>query len=86
MTITILGKRWRLVFCRMKDFGDCSDPAEPGRVIRIRKGLCEKTELETILHEALHAADWHRSEEFVDEVSTDIARVLWRLGWRKQSQ
>lgn len=86
MHVTILGKRYRLEFTRLrgKD-GDCDDPRTKGKTLRIHKGLSEKDTLETVIHEALHAADWHKDEPWVDHVSRDIARILWRLGWRRPS-
>lgn len=92
MHVTILGKRWRLRFVpnmggddKTLTLGDCSDPRDKGKEIRIRQGLAEEQELEVCIHEAMHAAAWSQSEEFVEEASYDIARMLWRLGWRKTS-
>ena len=42
-----------------------------------RKGLI------TTIHEGLHACNWAKKEVVVDQVSTDIGSLLWRLGWRK---
>ncbi len=39
-------------------------------------------DLDTVIHEALHACT-DLSEDAVTETATDIARFLWRLGWRK---
>jgi len=38
--------------------------------------------LETILHEALHACSFDTGEQVVTETARDIARLLWRMGWR----
>lgn len=86
MQVTILGKRWGFRFTRLAKGtdGECDDPAVKEKEIRIHKGLGEQDTLETIIHEALHAADWHRSEPWVEEVGRDIARLLWRLGYRRQ--
>jgi hypothetical protein len=83
--VTILGKRWRLLKTRMskKYYGHCDHPDAPNKTIKIHSGLSDQKELDVCLHEFLHAADWHRSEEFVDQVATDMARALWRMGWRK---
>lgn len=40
-------------------------------------------ELATVLHELGHAAFWDLKEEAIDEASIDIARALWRMGYRK---
>jgi hypothetical protein len=82
--VTILGKRWRLRFCRMaSDDGQCDDPRTPGKEIRINVSLRGRARLETVIHEMLHAGNWlHRSEEAVDEEARDMSRILWRLGYR----
>lgn len=84
--VTILGKRWRLRFTRLAKGtdGECDHPSTPGKEIRVRKGMSEQDTLETIVHECLHAADWHRSEPWVEEVGRDVARLLWRLGYRRK--
>lgn len=83
MVITILGKRWRLRFCRIKDDGECDPPDKPGKEIRINSRLRGLDKLEAIVHEALHAGNWlHRSEEAVTQEAHDMARVLWKLNYR----
>ena len=85
MVVTILGKRWRFRFSKLPrgTDGECDDPSTRGKELRIRKGLGEADTLETIIHEALHAADWHKNEPWVEEVARDLARLLWRLGYRR---
>jgi len=84
-TITINGKRWKLVYDGRigndKD-GYCTPPHEPGSTIAIRSTLEGQYRLEVELHEMLHAADWSKGEEWVHGVAHDIAKVLWRLGYR----
>lgn len=46
---------------------------------RLNKVLSSR---EYMLHEMRHAADWGQSEEFVSREAKDVARILWRLGWR----
>lgn len=41
-------------------------------------------DLQVILHEVLHASSWDLSEEAVDAASAAQARILWKLGWRKE--
>lgn len=51
--------------------------------IMITGGLRETQRgLETCLHEALHASKWNADEKQVHRAAKDIARFLWRLGWR----
>ena len=42
-----------------------------------------REDLDTIIHEALHACT-ELNEDAVEESAESIARLLWRLGWRKQ--
>lgn len=63
--------------------GQTSDPRESGATLSVRLGLGEAEELETWLHEAGHAGDWRASEEHVAEWARDVARLLYRLGWRR---
>ena len=39
--------------------------------------------LETVVHEAIHCCFPMYSEEKVTQAARDIARLLWRLGYRK---
>lgn len=86
MYVTILGKRYRFEFTRLRgrDCGICSDPTDTNKRIRIRRGMDEFTTLDTIIHETLHAADFWKREEWVDQVGTDLAKILWRLGYRRE--
>ena len=65
--------------------GQTSDPRESGATLSVRLGLDELEELEIWLHECGHAGDWRASEEHVSEWARDVARLLWRLGWRRQA-
>ena len=67
------------------DDGDCQPPGTENRTIRIRRGQKPQAELDTILHELMHAADWHKDEDsWVAHLAEVIADTLWKLGYRKQ--
>ena len=89
MHVTILGKRYRFEWFRRRnkhaDHGYCDDPAQKNKSIRIAQNQGDFDKLDTIIHEVLHAADWHKSEEWVGTVGTDLARILWRLGYRRSN-
>lgn len=72
----------------------CDPPRKPLKcefpAIRLFNGLPfgskrgAKDGLITLIHECLHASDYHTYENTVDRVSRDIGRLLWRLGYRRQ--
>lgn len=82
-THVFCGKRWHV-----KDQSEL----EPGDL-----GMCdyeEKTvyiplegdtvdELDVTIHEAIHATCRRLCEAEVNSAATSIAKLLWRLGWRK---
>jgi len=84
--INILGRYWTLSFVRMVNgsHGDCDGPHVPAKTIRIDSQITGERELEVILHELRHAADWGQSEEYVRQEAIDVARILWRLGYRRK--
>lgn len=90
MRIRIQGKAWNLRFAKSKelkrDYGHCDSPKRKSKEIVIRDNLDPKVELDTTIHELLHAADWSKSEEWVDSTANEIATILWRLNWRKVDQ
>jgi hypothetical protein len=83
--ITIRGRRWRLRYQRLPIGmdGECEAPDVEGKRILIHKGLKDLDELETLLHEMIHAAYWDLNEEAVHDGAHDIALALWRIGYRK---
>ena len=87
-TLTIGGRRYRFSWanCGPKVDGQCDPPDGRGKGIRIRPGLkhCPRQLLETLLHELTHAADWSKDEEWIDDYATDVARILWSFGYRRE--
>lgn len=78
------GKWWQFRYANMVDYGDCTDPGKAdGRLIRVRASQSERDMLDTIVHEALHACRAELAEEAVADTASDIARLLWRLGYRR---
>jgi hypothetical protein len=65
------------------EFGYCDLEGDRGqpRTIGIRPGLDEGQEMDTTLHECLHAALPDLSEEAVAEIATDCAKVLLARGF-----
>lgn len=87
MRITVLGRRWRLVFARWLGrgvHGLCDPPNRQGKAIYVLSRLRGEACLEVLIHECLHAAGWNLDEEWVDQVSADIARGAFRDGVRER--
>jgi hypothetical protein len=83
MKIKILNKIWELVFfSNLKNRGECDHPCSVNKQIRVRENLEGEEKLEILIHEMLHAAFWHLDEEYVQAAAEDIAKVLWKLGYK----
>jgi hypothetical protein len=52
-------------------------------LIEVDKFLSPSERLITLVHEALHIADWNMSERKVTNISELIGEVLWKQGYRK---
>lgn len=85
MIIKIAGKRWRFLREPLRgDLGTCDPPETPNKAIVVKRSLKGETELDTILHELLHAAAWELlSETWVETTATELARILHKIGYRK---
>jgi len=83
MRCRLRGKYYRLRFAKLASpkIGLCDWDA---RTITIHPRLKGELQLDTIIHELLHACQPDLGEEAIDQTATDIARVLTRLGYRKQ--
>ncbi len=88
MLVTVLGKRWQLVrkYLRGNAYGYCEPPDSKNKQIVIHSGLSGEKELEIILHELLHAGQWHLDEGVVRELARDLARILTRDGWSRNAE
>ena len=85
MQVIIRNRRWNLVFQnlgRAEHWGLCDPPDKPGKKITIDSGIRGQKRLEILLHEGVHACSWDLDEDAVAEISDDLSRMLWRLGYR----
>jgi len=64
--------------------GLCDSPKTKDKFIEIPIGHSQAS-LEIQLHEALHACLFDLDEPTIEEVSTNISKFLWKLGWRNVS-
>ena len=85
MRIRLRDKYFRLSFDRLpKTHDGLCDMAT--RTIKVRKSLRGERQLDVIIHELLHGCHWDLDEAAIEETAEDLARVLWRLGYRKQDE
>ena len=61
-----------------------TDSPKPGGkpTLAIFTDLGTRRGLETAIHEALHGCSFSTSEDKVDSIARDLARFLYRLGFR----
>lgn len=96
MRINILGKVWTIKWvARLKKpkdkpnhttYGECDHPQQQAKEIRILKSLRGVDLLEIYIHEMIHASGWHIDEEYVALFAADMARELWKLGYRNSTE
>jgi hypothetical protein len=91
MRLKLGGKFWSLCFQkhlkrRQKVRGFCESPETVGKRIVVDADLDGEELLEVLLHEQLHALFWHLDEEFVAAAGVDLARNLYRLGFRREKE
>ncbi len=82
-TATFRGVKYKIDF-DPDAAGSCDSPkAPPDREMCIHESIKnDQKSLYYITHEALHALFWQRGEDDIVEASQDLARFLWRIGWR----
>jgi len=68
--------------CKIKDdsLGECDFEK---KVLKIPYDGGNLHELDTIIHEAMHACFPFLMDDEIERSATDVARLLWRLDWRK---
>lgn len=85
MHVILMGRAWKLErLHQMKHWGLCDPPHRPYKKIMISTRAKAKVELDTIIHECIHAGFFDLAEDTVNEVSICVSTVLWDLGYRKR--
>jgi hypothetical protein len=81
------GNTWTIKFVTRKDlpknhYGDCDWDK---RVIRVRRDLCLRSVLDTLIHECRHGQHevMFEAESFIDRTSTELADALIKTGFIK---
>lgn len=88
----IAGKRWLWRYTRLRGSAAgwtfLKDPKNPKvkEKILLDDRYKGRARLDLEIHEFLHAANPTQSEEHVAQQATDLARILWALGYRLNEQ
>ena len=80
-THTFCGRKYHVCLDRLDGWADQQD--DDKKWLLVNRDLGTKAGMETAIHEALHACDWKARENEVTLTARDIARFLWRLGFRR---
>ncbi len=80
---TFRGKKFDVTFVDEVD-GMCVRRENRRGEVLLWSGRPPKVFMEAAIHEALHAMNWAIPEAVIDERARELARWLWRLGYRKQ--
>ena len=77
----------RRIHYRLKRNRGCWGKAYPNEYkIEIDPGLEPKTEMDIAIHEGLHVLFPYLPEDAIDNAGKTLADLLWRLGYRKDSE
>ena len=79
-THTFCGQKYHLIFDKLDGYCDTDNKYW----LVAERDLNTLVGLETVIHESIHACDWRLSEEKVTQMARDIARLVWRLNYRRQ--
>lgn len=87
---TFRGRTYRIIPCDPDNpggaLGITDPPSEPDKMIVAPVDGDKLIDLQTLIHEALHASFWDLDERAVEEADEAIGRFLWRCGWRKTEE
>ena len=81
-TATFHGRKYKIDIDPEGVKGMCDQYDPNDRWIHIFDDLNTQHGLMTAIHEVLHSEDWKESEDRIEQISKDIGRFLWRLGYR----
>ena len=80
---TFAGKKFKVSLeDRLDGYADAPENADVSRELWINPDLVGERRLDVCIHEALHACHPYMGEEDVAETARDIARFLYRMGYR----
>ena len=82
-TITVRGKRYNFVVKKLRVArGMTEHPLTKNKTVYIDARERGKELLATLIDELIHCAVWELENSVVDDISDDMANILWRCGLR----
>ncbi len=84
-TATIRGTKYDVDMCGQRISGTIDHPRSTGPTLRVMEPAGSFAEMEALFHEMLHRGNWLQSEEATEELGHDMARLAWRLGYRRKT-
>lgn len=82
-THTFNGKKYHIYIHPLKGVTTPPDGTRELEIFIRTDKISKRMFLDTCIHEALHASKWSLSEKDVNRMATEIAKFLWRLGYRR---
>ena len=76
-------KRYKVLRARSYECGKCNFT---DRTVALNPEVNGRLALDTAIHEGVHACYPDMDEPAVTEAATDIAKFLWRLGYRRKGE
>ena len=61
---------------------DCPYGTDATPTMHLFKDLNTRDGLETVIHETLHVLWWAKTHDKTEETAQELAKFLWRLGYR----
>jgi hypothetical protein len=85
-THRIGGKTWKIRHSVKAPAGYLGCCTYKSRTLHIPYDGESLADLDTIIHEALHAAMPYLDEPTINASATEVAKLLWKLGWRQSAE
>ena len=86
---TFRGKTWRVKMRKRPakaSYAQIDDPTTKQKTIWVDPKMRDFVKFRALLHESWHAVDWDLAEDAVEKNADDVARFLWRMGYRSRDE
>jgi len=80
--VKLQGEVWQILYTRHKK-GIWGQTFPYKKLIEISNRAKDRLELDTLIHEMIHVTCPWLDEYHVEQMATEIANILWEMGYRK---